>query len=102
MRLYSAFCSLNLFVPTAVNNHVTLKYSWGLSQERSLGSRLSSVFEAWWVAPGSAEAVYFWGIAAVGLGLAQRSLSASKTSNRQALISAFYPAGFPPRRSVEG
>jgi hypothetical protein len=34
-----------------------------------LGMLLQSIFEAWWVAPGSPECVYFWVIAGVGLGL---------------------------------
>jgi hypothetical protein len=39
------------------------------------GMIVGSVFEAWWVAPGSPEAVYFWCLAGVGLGLAQRMIS---------------------------
>jgi O-antigen ligase len=33
------------------------------------GMLLGSAFEAWWVAPGSPESVYFWTLAGVALGL---------------------------------
>lgn len=35
-----------------------------------LGMVIHSAFEAWWVAPGSPEAVYFWVLSGAGLGLA--------------------------------
>lgn len=35
------------------------------------GMVMHSVFEAWWVAPASAESVYFWTMAGVALGLAR-------------------------------
>ena len=35
-----------------------------------IGLTLHSIFEAWWVAPGSLEFTYFWALAGAGLGLA--------------------------------
>jgi hypothetical protein len=34
-----------------------------------LGMTLNSVFEAWWVAPGSPECSYFWGLVGIALGM---------------------------------
>ncbi|HTQ98636.1 MAG TPA: hypothetical protein VMH83_01540, partial [Candidatus Acidoferrum sp.] len=36
------------------------------------GMTVQSFFEAWWVAPGSPEFVYFWTMAGIGLGLSSR------------------------------
>jgi O-antigen ligase len=36
-----------------------------------LGMLVGSVFEAWWVAPGSPESMYFWTLAGVALGLSE-------------------------------
>lgn len=36
-----------------------------------LGMLVGSVFEAWWVAPGSPESMYFWTMAGVALGLSE-------------------------------
>jgi O-antigen ligase len=36
-----------------------------------LGMLAGSVFEAWWVAPGSPESMYFWTLAGVALGLTE-------------------------------
>jgi O-antigen ligase len=68
------------------------------------GLTVMSIFEAWWVAPGSAESAYFWSLAGVGLGLTQSLAFASKTLNpppmaRQAI---FHPARLLPQRRVKG
>jgi hypothetical protein len=38
-----------------------------------IGQIAQSIFEAWWVAPGSPEAAYFWAMAGVALGLSVES-----------------------------
>ena len=45
----------------------------GLAGGTLLGMTAQSIFEAWWVAPGSPEAAYFWALSGVALGLAQQS-----------------------------
>lgn len=52
-----------------------------------LGMLAGSVFEAWWVAPGSPESMYFWTLAGVGLGLseARRSLARPGDHSPQSL-----------------
>lgn len=49
------------------------KALYGIVAGTFLGMLLQSIFEAWWVAPGSPECVYFWVIAGVGLGLSSDS-----------------------------
>lgn len=46
-----------------------LKVSLGLVLGAWTGMHLQSVFEAWWVAPGSPEFAAFWGLTGVALGL---------------------------------
>jgi hypothetical protein len=36
----------------------------------------NSVFEAWWVAPGSPEAAYFWGLVGIALGMGRHAAAA--------------------------
>ena len=45
------------------------------------GITVTSLFEAWWVAPGSPESVFFWGLAGVGLCLAEKSRRASRSGS---------------------
>jgi O-antigen ligase len=45
------------------------KVALGLVTGALLGMTFQSVFEAWWVAPGSPESAFFWAIAGLGLGL---------------------------------
>jgi O-antigen ligase len=81
-----------------------IKVALGIATGCLAGLTLMSVFEAWWVAPGSAESAYFWSLAGVGLGLAQSSVYASKTLGPSRIIQGpeLYPARFPPQRSVKG
>ena len=37
------------------------------------GQTAQSLFEAWWVAPGSPEAAYFWAMSGVAIGLSVES-----------------------------
>ena len=45
------------------------------------GITVTSLFEAWWVAPGSPESAFFWGLAGVGLCLAEKSRRASRSGS---------------------
>jgi len=45
------------------------------------GITVTSLFEAWWVAPGSPESVFFWGLVGVGLCLAEKSRRASRSGS---------------------
>jgi O-antigen ligase len=69
----------------------------GLITGALAGLIIQSVFEAWWVAPGSPESVYFWSLAAVGLGIARSSLYSSKAEipHSQTLELAVYPEAQP-------
>ena len=41
----------------------------GIVSGTLMGMVVHSVFEAWWVAPGSPESVYFWSLVGVGIGI---------------------------------
>ena len=56
-----------------------IKVALGIITGALAGLTVMSVFEAWWVAPGSAESAYFWSLAGVGLGLTQRPARAAAT-----------------------
>jgi O-antigen ligase len=79
--------------------HGDMKVILGLIMGALCGITFTSVFEAWWVAPGSAESAFFWGLAGVGLGLAERSrrmsrfLSPSTAASRPPLIRAVREQG---------
>ena len=45
------------------------------------GITVTSLFEAWWVAPGSPESGFFWGLAGVGLCLAKKSRRTSRSGS---------------------
>jgi O-antigen ligase len=81
-----------------------IKVALGLVTGALAGMTVMSCFEAWWGAPGSAEAAYFWSLAGVGLGLAEGSAFAAKTANTGRVIqgAALYPARFLPQRRVKG
>jgi hypothetical protein len=49
-------------------NH-TIRVASGLAGGTLLGMLIQSIFEAWWVAPGSAEFVFFWVVVGTLLGL---------------------------------
>jgi O-antigen ligase len=53
----------------------------GLITGSLCGITVTSLFEAWWVAPGSPESVFFWGLAGVGLCLAEKSRRASRSGS---------------------
>jgi O-antigen ligase len=76
----------------------------GLVTGALAGLTLQSVFEAWWVAPGSAESVYFWSLAGVGLGIARSSLYSPKAEvpRSKTLELAVYPERLPQPDGVEG
>ncbi len=57
-----------------------MKVALGIVTGALTGFTLEGLLEAWWVAPGSAESVYFWGLAGVALGLARSSTYAAETS----------------------
>jgi len=42
------------------------------------GLFVQSIFEAWWVAPGSPEAVYFWALTGVSIGLLDKAREETK------------------------
>ena len=46
----------------------------GILSGTLVGMLIMSIFEAWWVAPGSVESVYFWTFVGLGVGLNQLSL----------------------------
>ena len=70
------------------------------------GLTIMSVFEAWWVAPGSPESAYFWSLAGVGLGLTQSpayaSNATSATSTPYDRAKVFYRASVLPPRAADG
>lgn len=76
-----------------------LKVILGIITGSLAGFTVMSVFEAWWVAPGSAESAYFWTVAGVGLGLARRMTYRPVASTTSYTIqrSALSPAGFQRR-----
>jgi len=76
----------------------------GLITGALAGLTLESVFEAWWVAPGSAESAYFWSLAGVGLGIARSSLYSPKAEVQRSktLELAVYPERLPQPDGVEG
>lgn len=43
------------------------------------------LFEAWWVAPGAPESIWFWAMVGVGLGLCTRTRAAARLSTRPAV-----------------
>lgn len=45
------------------------KVAYGIVTGAILGMTVNSVFEAWWVAPGSPECSYFWGLVGIALGM---------------------------------
>jgi hypothetical protein len=63
-----------------------------------------SVFEAWWVAPGSAESAYFWSLAGVGLGVTRSLAFAPRTSSPPPMAQGaiLRPARLLPQRRVKG
>jgi O-antigen ligase len=81
-----------------------IKVALGLVTGALAGMTVMSCFEAWWGAPGSAEAAYFWSLAGVGFGLAQGSAFVAETSDagRVARGATLYPARFLPQRRVKG
>jgi O-antigen ligase len=81
-----------------------MKVVLGIVTGSLAGLIVMSLFEAWWVAPGSAESAYFWSLAGVGLGLAQSSAYASKTlsPSRIAQGQDLYPARLPPQGRLKG
>jgi O-antigen ligase len=68
------------------------------------GLIVMSVFEAWWVAPGSAESAYFWSLAGLGRGLTRILAFAAKTLNPPPMAqeAIFHPARLLPQRRVKG
>jgi hypothetical protein len=56
------------------------KVAFGIVAGAILGMTVNSVFEAWWVAPGSPECSYFWGLVGIALGMGR---VATKTRQRQ-------------------
>jgi O-antigen ligase len=107
LALYS-FLLLTIFHPLVSafrhENNSDRKVLLGIITGALAGFIVMSVFEAWWVSPGSAESAYFWSLAGVGLGLAQSSTYASKTSSPSPMAQGqdLYPARFPPQRRVKG
>jgi hypothetical protein len=56
------------------------KVAFGIVTGAILGMTVNSVFEAWWVAPGSPECSYFWGLVGIALGMGR---VAAKTRQRR-------------------
>jgi O-antigen ligase len=89
---------LTLFTPL-VSAHIgekdrDAKVVLGLITGGLCGITVTSLFEAWWVAPGSPESVFFWGLAGVGLCLAEKSRRASRSGSPRpiARVPVFSPA----------
>jgi hypothetical protein len=81
-----------------------LKVALGIVTGALAGLIIMSVFEAWWVAPGSPESAYFWSLVGVALCLARRSAHASNPLDRGRIAegASLYPATFPSQRRVRG
>lgn len=81
-----------------------MKIALGIVTGCLAGFTVEGLAEAWWVAPGSAESVYFWGLAGVGLGLTQISAYAPKTFGARQIAPemAFQHPRFVPQRKAEG
>ncbi len=80
-----------------------MKVALGILTGCLAGFTLMSVFEAWWVAPGSPEAAYFWALAGVGLGLVPNSFQAARMPMPGRIVPG--PAlhlAFPPHRRARG
>jgi O-antigen ligase len=99
---------LALFVPL-VRAHLRekntdIKVVLGIVIGALAGLTVMSIFEAWWVAPGSAESAYFWSLAGVGFGLTRSWVFAPKTSNPPPMAqeAIFHPASLAPQRRVKG
>jgi O-antigen ligase len=99
---------LALFVPL-VRAHLRekntdIKVVLGIVIGALAGLTVMSIFEAWWVAPGSAESAYFWSLAGVGFGLTRSWAFAPKTSNPPPMAqeAIFHPASLAPQRRVKG
>jgi hypothetical protein len=74
-----------------------MKVALGIIIGALAGLTAMSVFEAWWVAPGSAESAFFWSLAGVGLALVQKSRQAA---NVAAPTLPFIPAPPLPSRAA--
>jgi hypothetical protein len=57
-----------------------MKVALGIIIGTLAGLTAMSVFEAWWVAPGSPESAYFWSLGGVGLALARKSRQAANVA----------------------
>jgi O-antigen ligase len=81
-----------------------IKVVLGIVTGALAGLTVMSVFEAWWVAPGSAESAYFWSLAGIGLGLTQSLAFAPRTSSPPPMVQGaiFRPARLLPQRRVKG
>jgi O-antigen ligase len=97
-----------LFVPLIAahrrEKNTDAKVMFGIIIGALAGVTALSVFEAWWVAPGSPESAYFWSLAGVGLGLAQASGSRSKWARSIPIAreQPVYFASIPPHGSAKG
>ena len=59
------------------------KVAFGIVTGAIIGMIVSSVFEAWWVAPGSPEAPFFWGLIGIALGLGRVALQRQNVDGRR-------------------
>ena len=66
------------------------------------GLTVMSVFEAWWVAPGSPESAYFWSLAGVGMALARKSQYSVKIPVPRPTFRAAAPPNVLPERRMKG
>jgi len=60
-----------MFIAYRTAPNLQLKTALAIIIGTLIGMLLQSMFEAWWVAPGSPESVAFWAFAGLGLGLAK-------------------------------
>jgi O-antigen ligase len=69
---------LALFVPLIAAHRrertTDVKVALGIIIGSLAGMTAMSIFEAWWVAPGSPESVFFWSLAGIGLSIAKSSV----------------------------
>ncbi len=103
------FCILlTLFVPLILAHRREKfgdnKVALGIVLGALGGFTTMSIFEAWWVSPGSPESVFFWSMAGIGLCIARSSVPARNPLSRRRIVTAqpIYSARFLQERRAKG
>ena len=63
----------------AAQGNGDLRVMLGIVGGAALGMIIESVFEAWWVAPGSMESAGFWAIVGVGAGISRQAVASRRS-----------------------